>query len=316
MNVQPQEPATTQPPPVKVTLLFTQHQQTVRAVAWSPDGTLLASGADDKHVFIWDVDGAIKHDLQMIAGARAVAWSPDSKRLATGASTQIAFYNAQTGTRLAKSTHIHTQAITSLAWAAKQQMQVVSGSLDKRAIVWDTTHYKPVTIYTQHTIAVLGVSWAADSQTVASSSQGGFVRVWEAANGRDLHGYFEDVALPIEAVAFAPTGMQVAVGGDDGIVRLWNGLTCVNTVGAKCTDAPQRLPASQKALHTVAWSPDGRFLAVGADDGKISVWMLAQSQKPLFTVRQNAAVQSIAWSPDSKQMAAASGKTVTIWTLA
>ncbi len=322
-NTQPQKSATTQPKATtpalpttaKATLTFTQHRQTVRAVSWSPDGTLLASGADDEHVFIWGVDGAVKHNLQMIAAARAVAWSPDSKRLATGASTQIAFYNAQTGTRLAKSTHTHTQAITSLSWAAKQPMQIVSGSLDKRAIVWDTVHYKAVTIYTKHDVAVLGVSWAADSQTIASSSQGGFVRVWEAANGQDLHDHFEDAALPMEAVAFAPTGMQLAVGGDDGLVRLWNGLTCVNTANAQCTDVPQRLRASQKALHTLAWSPDGRFLAVGADDGKISVWMPAQNQKLLFTLQQNAAVQSITWSPDSKQMAAASGTTVTIWTL-
>src|SRR5205807_2405589 len=58
------KPASTTARPITPTGLkqqttFTRHQQLVRSVVWSPDGTMLASGADDSHVFIWGTNGAV-----------------------------------------------------------------------------------------------------------------------------------------------------------------------------------------------------------------------------------------------------------------
>jgi WD40 repeat protein len=253
-------------------------------VAWSPDGMMLASGGDDSQLFIWGTNGAVMHNMQHAASVRAFAWAPDGQRFVTGAGTEVAFFDIRTGANLARSTHRHAQTVMSLAWAAHGDMAVVSGGADRRAIVWDTMNYSALTTFTVHTSSVEVVSWAADGQTVASSSLGGAVRVWNGASGQELHNYFQDVNAPMRALAFAPTGTQLAVGGDDGIICLWNGTTCQipgNGDGARCMDVPQRLQASQKAIRSLAWSPDGRFLAVGADDGVLSVWDIAQNRKLL-----------------------------------
>jgi hypothetical protein len=325
-----QRPAATTPSPIatprptvptmlKAMHTFTSHQGTVRVVNWSPDGALLASGADDAKVFVWSMDGAVKHTLAHPASVRALAWSPDSKRLVTGANTQVTFFQAQTGTVLARPAQRHTALITSMAWASHDQMQVVSGGNDKRAIVWSTTKYQAQTIFTGHTTSLEAVTWSVDGTTVASASQGGVVRVWRAANGQELHGLYLDNAVPMNAAAFAPTGMLLAVGGNDGKVRLWNGLVCQQQgkgqFGLQCMDTPQRLTASKNAIRSLAWSPDGRLLAVGTLDGMLTVWDVAKNQKPLLTMSLKTIVHGLSWSPDSKHLASAAGNVVTIWAL-
>jgi WD40 repeat protein len=198
-------------------------------------------------------------------------------------------------------------------------MQVVSGATDMRAVVWNPINHQPEITFMLHTTPIDAVTWAADGQTVASSSQGGVVRVWNAENGQELHPLYIDAQIPMRAMTFAPTGAQLAVGGDDGMVRLWNSLTCHQPVMGNpidhCADVPMRLPASKQAIRSVAWSLDARLLAVGGNDGRFSIWYPAQSQKPLLSVQQNAAVHSIAWMPDGTHIATAAGNTVTIWGL-
>lgn len=299
-------------------LTFSGHNQTVRAVGWSSKGTMLASGSDDTHLLIWNEAGMVLHDLRHPASVRALAWSPGGQRIVTGANNRVTFFNATSGAQLAQSAASHTQMVTGLAWAGQNQQPVVSVSADTHAVVWETTNYKALQTYALHTVAIAAVGWAADGQTVATSSQGGLVRVWNAQTLQDLHGFYQDAQIPMRALAFAPQGFQLAVGGDDGVVRLWNAQTCAagaNAANQQCTDEPQRLRASQKAVRALAWSPDGRTLAVGTDDGIFSLWALGMQQQPLFTKQQNAAIRSLAWSPDGKKLAMAVGNAVMIWQL-
>ncbi|HLG64483.1 MAG TPA: hypothetical protein VKY19_21275 [Ktedonosporobacter sp.] len=296
-------------------VVFMGHQQPVRALAWSPDGTMLASGADDALLLIWGTDGAVRQTFRHPAAVHAVAWAADSQRLTTGAGTQVAFFSVAAGRMLARPVRRHNQMVTSVAWAAQGQMQAVSAGADLRAVVWNTVNYRPQFTYARHTAPIDVVSIAADGQTVATSSQGGFIRIWQAANGQDLHGYYQDAQAPMRAMAFAPTGAQLAVGGDDGIVRIWSALTCQMQTAGRCLDVPQKFQASQMAIRTVAWSPDARYLAVGAEDGKLSIWNTAQLQKPLFTIQHNGIVHGATWSPDGKRLASASGNVAIIWAL-
>lgn len=319
-NITPaQSKPTTAPLPIPIGaragLVFMQHQQTVRSVTWSPDGTMLASGANDTQLMTWDLNGAVHLRLQQPASVHAVAWSPDGMLLAAGAANQVTWLNAQTGAVQAQSTQDHTKTVTTLAWSPHQPARLVSGSADMRAIVWNMATFTPQTIFTHHSTQIEAASWASDNQTVATSSRGGAVRVWNADTAQEVHDSFSDAQLPMRALAFAPTGGQLAVGGDDGIVRIWNGLTCQVAGNGQCMDMPMRLQAHTKIVRALAWSPDGRFLATAGDDGMLAIWYPAQSQAPLFTVNQDDSILALTWSPGGKQVATASGNNVTIWGL-
>ncbi len=305
------------PTTAQAVFTFTNHKQVVRSASWSPDGTLLASGADDAHVFIWNPHGTVQHDIPHPGSVQALAWAPDSQRIVTGALNQVSFYAIQNATRLAA--YNHAKPVTSIAWAAHNQMQVASAGQDDRVIVWNTTNYQQQATFQRHTTPVLAVSWSADGQDVASGTQGGIVRVWQGNNAQEIHGGY-DITVEVRALAFASTGTQLAAGGNDGTVRIWNGLNCQQqanaTITNQCVDNPIMLKASNTAVRSLAWSPDGRFLAVGTGDGNVTIWYPSQNQqKPIVTTKQNNIIHALTWSPQGDQLASASGNTVTIWKL-
>ncbi|MDQ2715288.1 MAG: hypothetical protein M3Z08_10305 [Chloroflexota bacterium] len=318
-TTQPQQMASALPKMAQKQFVFMQHQQTVRSVTWSPDGTMLASGSNDAKLLIWNTTGTVQQTLQGAGPVRALAWSPAGQQLAAGTANQVVFFNPLTAAVLARSTHRHTAPVTSLAWSPQAPLRLLSTGMDKQAVVWDGMTHHTLRIFAGHTSPVDSGSWANDGQTVATASTGGVIRVWNATSLQEVHGYYQDAQIPMQSLAFAPAGTMLAVGGDDGIVRLWNGTTCQQQAqtqfGLRCMDMPQHLRVHTQAVRVVAWSPDARFLATGGEDGLLAIWYPAQSHKPLFTVQHNAPVRALHWSPTGQQVATASGNTVTIWML-
>ena len=301
-------------------LVFNQHQQTVRAVVWAANG-MLASGASDKQLLTWDLNGQVQLRKMFDMSVHAVTWSPDSQHIAAALGNQIFFLNARSGMTEAHSTHTHHANVTTLAWSPQQPQMLVSGGLDKLAVVWNTQNFRPQILFRQHTAGILSAAWAADGQTIGTSSQGGVVRVWNGASGQQVHGFFFDGAVSMNALAFEPGGTRLAAGGMDGVLRLWpSGLTCQQmgngNMQGQCIDKPQHLTGHTQAVRAVAWSPDGRLLATGGDDGTLLIWSPAQSQAPLLKIQQSAPVLAISWSPDGKKVAAAVGTAVSLWMLA
>jgi WD40 repeat protein len=311
----------TLPTSATIQFTFTQHQKLVRSISWSPNG-LLASGSDDANVLIWNSDGTVQQQLQHQAPVRSLAWSPDNQFIATGSANQVSFWRATTGTFQTQTNSPHTNLVTSIAWASHGDMQVVSGGLDMRAVVWNTTNanYQVQTIFTKHTTAIEATTFDAAGQIIATASQGGLIRVWRATDGQEIHGYYQPAQVPMRAIAFSPVQQNLVLGGDDGLIRLWtNGLVCSQQVqsnfGTQCTQVPQILKAHSKPVRAIAWSPSGRFLATGGEDGRLVVWSTQQSQAPLFITQVAGTIRSLAWGMTDALLASASGNTVTIWAL-
>lgn len=292
---------------------FTAHHGVVHSISWSSDGMLLASGGDDDTVYLWRPDGMIESQVILDAPIHAIAWSPSSTLLAIGAGETVTIVQSPQATLLQRIV-TGQQVVTSLAWTGTMPSLLVSGGLDTRAMIWNIPSPQPQLVFQKHTTSIE----ASDSvyEDVTTSSQGGVIRVWNANTGQEVHGYFFDGSHPIRALRLSQGGV-LAVGGDDGVIRLWNGLLCQHSgtsdFGVRCLDKPKRMQAQGGAVESLAWSPDGTLLASGQQDGSVTIWDVAHAV-PLFSFHLPHTVASLSWSPlHAPLLAVASGDVVSLW---
>ncbi len=114
---------------------YVRHKGSLNAVAWSPDGTMLASAGNDGLVHVFDaVSGRLVHSLQHAAAVNGVAWDPASNgHMATAcADKQLYIWNVDSNSSTTYTGH--TEAVTALSWHSMGGL--ASGSLDKTILLW------------------------------------------------------------------------------------------------------------------------------------------------------------------------------------
>jgi WD40 repeat protein len=307
-------------------LIYTGHFDEVNAVAWSPDGSQLASASSDKTIHIWDA--MTGQHLFTHTGhtdkVTSVAWLPDGLRLASGSSDNtMQVWNLRTGQQLFCYRE-HTEPVFALA-RSPDGVRLASGSKDATVQVWEAQTGQCLQIY-RHTSQsngpdstqpeedvseseqgvpgyVFAVAWAPDGFRIASGGADKTIQVWAAANGNHLATYTGHLG-EVDTVAWGHNG-YLASGGDDKTVQIWKPATnqCLLTYEGH-TDW----------VYAAAWSPDGTRIASGGVDKTVQVWQATTGQHIFTYTGHSDAVWAIAWSPDGKWIASASAdKTVQVW---
>jgi WD40 repeat protein len=231
------------------------HTGFLTGVAFSPDGTRLASSAIDSTARLWDVEtgqmlAVLPHDDE----ALDVAFSADGRLLASaGYDRLLRVWDTASGSLLFVLPAYHTPLRKVAAWR-----QGFVGMSEDEIRTWDRLG-TPVVFRTADQDFVWSVVPSADGKTLATSGKDGVIRLWDAADGRldvELHGHVDVV----HEVAFSPDGTQLASAGIDGTIRLWD----VST-GKAIRTLDQLLSSS------VSYAPDGR-LAGGTTDGRLRTY--------------------------------------------
>ena len=249
-----------QSPTLSFRLSFTLHGHTraVAAIAYSPDGALLASASADATIKIWDAtSGKPLHTLRgHLAGVSCLAWSPipSSSFSAAGPITNpTTEYLLATGsddktirlwriTRHTAKPHptallSHHNYILCLAFSPKGNI-LVSGSTDEAVILWSVRSCTPLRILPAHNDPVYGVDFSSDGTLVASCSSDGLIRIWDTGSGQCLRTFFhEEVGggrPGCLGVMFSPNARYVAGWYMDSGVRLWDYVGEGAGGGARC----------------------------------------------------------------------------------
>jgi WD40 repeat protein len=194
---------------------------------------------------------------------------------------------------------------------------LATGSQDQTVCLVDTSSGQLLHQLRGFGTPVASLTFSPDSRTLAvgtahDEQRNGSVSLWDVLGGRRLPPSLQP-RCGVAALAFNRSGSTLAVGDADGNVRLW----APNDV--RPTFANLAGPVGGEAW-SVAFSPDGRTLAVGYDDEAgndrqtLTLWDAATRQPRATLQGHEAMVFAVAFSPDGRTLASAShDRTVKLW---
>jgi len=275
---------------------------TVSAVAFSPDGRMLAT-ASLNGARLWDMT-AWRPRVTFTgdkAGLGAVAFSPDGRTLVTSGADRRARLWDVTGGPPRAALVGHTDAVPSVVFSLDGQT-VATASDDRTARLWDPASGRTRATLTGHTGEVWSVAFSPDGRTLATGGADRTTRLWDATSGQQratLGGHTGGVA----SVAFSPDGHTLATGAEDRTVWLRN----------LATGQTRTLTGHTGTVDTVEFSPDGRTLASGSWDG-VRLWEVASGQTRTTLTGHTQQVMAVAFSPDGRTLASGSyDRTIRLW---
>ncbi|MCA9237634.1 MAG: protein kinase, partial [Planctomycetales bacterium] len=290
--------------------------QYVHAVAYDPSGQRLAVGSSDGIVQVYRVsDGEPlarfdRHEDAVLS----VRFSPDgSQVLSSGYDNTARLWDAATG-RQVQVLRGHSWWVWSAEFSP-DAARIVTAGQDGKAIVWRrdaTGKYQQFTDFTRHRGAVYAAQFSPDGQTVATAGYDGRVLTWspDAVQSVDIERRIDDLPDPpapyrelaghrgpVRTLAFSPDGAQLASGGQDNVIVLWDA-----TTGAEL----KRLRGHSSHVRAVAWDPSGEWLLSGGRGNQVKLWRPSEYAEARLVASTDAAdrdaVLSARFSADGSQI--------------
>ena len=195
--------------------------QVVLALAYSPDGKVLATAGEGHTIVLRDV--ASRTTLRTLPGhddaVSSLAFAPDGRTLASGGFDRtIKLWDLASG-RMRTALKGHKNWVLSIAYSPDCRM-LASGGYDRSVKLWDVTGGQEVATLEGHGASVRSVAFAPDGKTLASGSSDRTVKLWDVA-GRAEQFTLRGHKNAVRAVAFAPDGALLASASDDRTIKLW-----------------------------------------------------------------------------------------------
>jgi WD40 repeat protein len=273
----------------------------INRLAFSPDGTRLAVATNTPTPVVLDLRTG--EPVLRLEGHQdfvwAIAFSFDGRFLATGSEDHTAMiWDAQSGRSLSRLSE-HGKAVTAVAFSSSGML--ATASQDNLAIVWDLDDGKKQFLY-GHRDWLWDVAFSADGEQLATASQDGTVKLWQTDSGRQIRTLLPVPQVgPVLRVTFGAREGELAAAAkslrnrkeEPGTVSLW-------TIVFR--DVPSLDNGSE--VTSLAYSPDGNLLAVGDEQGMVSLWNRG-GRRIGRLASQDAPIHSLAFDPVGKVLAIA-----------
>jgi WD40 repeat protein/transcriptional regulator with XRE-family HTH domain len=282
----------------------------VWSVAYSPDGTRIATASWDNTAQVWDSDSGQR--LLILIGhsesVNGIAYTPDGKLLATASDDGTAIiWDAETGKEL-HTLSGHEGAVHDISFSPDGHY-LATASDDGTAKIWNVKTGEEKLTFSGHGDTVFDVAFSPDGNQVATSGLDEYVRIWDATTGKEL------LALPFEGsdqlrgLAFSPDGTNIAVTSTRfPWGRVWDAATGEVVLNG--------FPGHRDALVDIAYRADGKLIATASSDATAKIWD-ADSGELLYTLSGHTLpVTGLAFNPAGTHLATTSwDQTIRVWSI-
>jgi WD40 repeat protein len=271
---------------------------------------------DNKKVVVTDKALELPHDDEVAA----FAYSPDGLHMISGGESQIATL-WEVGTQTKKMEKKMSGPILAAAYSPNGQY-VACGGQDSFVVLWNTATYAEEGAY-GHEGHVLSLAFSPDSQMLAVGDTQKKVTLLSLPGMEEIAELRHDG--DVRSLSFSPDGKMLAGGGGTdrhhGLMTnksqdyqmktvVWG----VSTVGDDCKYLGSIV--CKDIVHAVAFSPDGKWLAVGSEDRTIALLSVEKEFEKIIELGAAAGVLCLAWSNDSRFLASGGeDMKISIWDL-
>ena len=277
------------------------------SVAFSPDGTTLATGGDDGNVRLWnaatqqEIGTPMSSDLKPV---EAVAFSPDGTTVAAGSSDgTVQLWNAATQQEAGTTMVTGSATVSALAFSPDRKFLATGGD-DGSVRLWDVATQSQVGATMATGAPVAALSFNAGGTTLATAESDGATELWAFATQEQTGtALAAQGSGSVSALAFSPNASVLATGDGNGTIELWNPTGFHQSSAPIATGTPES-PAAADG-HAPATVSRGDVLAVSDSRGTVRLWNALTRRAIGPPISSHHTVTGLALSPDAKVLAVA-----------
>lgn len=280
----------------------------INAVAWSPDGSLLAiSGYREIVLHKTDGSGIAARLLGVSDRIQSLAFSKDGKTLIAAGGTparfgEVQFWNLGTG-KLIRSVTVTNDTLFGLS-LSPDGAHIAVGCTDNSLRLIDVATGKETARVPHHENWVLGTVFGVDGRRIVSVGRDRAAKLTDASNGQ----FIENVNLlrgELLAIARHPSRDLVVIGGEERIPYYYRMDRPRVMKIADDTTLVRKLDRQNGSILALAFSPDGSRIAVAGAGPEVNLYMTETGERSVSLRGHKAGIYTVAFSPDGKQIATA-----------
>lgn len=289
---------------------YSEHTAPVNAVAFSADGTMVASGDGEKGgldgtVKLWDaITGKTSKTLKQGGPVTSVAFSPDGKLLASGSdNASLVLWDTQTGDK--KPLDRPEMPISVVAFTPDGKFVVACGTDSLGTVKFFATQNGKLDSGTiKHQSPVRAAAFSPDGKLLATGGEDGSIKIWNADTRLAKTSPSSAHSAPVTTLAFSSDNTTLASGSVDTNIILWD---------AQKGSKRSQLGRHAKDVTAIAFTHDGKWLISGGLDTAVKVWDVTKGEYVSALTNSQTAVYSVAVSSLGTVASASADKTVFLW---